>query len=126
MADDALLLGHLARSRAVLEILRKDGVQLDTPRRINVFFWCPTSTSAHGMAEALNAGGYVEVVTSEPQNPVGEGRERWWSAQGERVERPAVVASAEFTETILALARQHGAEFDGWGTGYQDSEGTSA
>ena len=126
MGDVDVMRAHLARSQAVLSILEKDGISLTTPRRINIFFWCPSAESAQGIARGMGARGYLDIVTSEPSNPSGDGRDSWWSAQGEIVERPSVVAAAEFTGAIVAFADEYGAEFDGWGTGYSEGEGAPA
>lgn len=107
---------HLARSAAVLSVLRDKGVSLEEPRPIDIYFWCPSADSAKAVTASLTRMAFTQVATSDPSEAEEGGKKPLWSAQGTVLASPLVVASEDFTRALLALASEHGAELDGWGT----------
>jgi hypothetical protein len=108
--NDTVIAQHRARSEQVLSLLRKDRIDLDAERPIDIFFWCGTRENARSLSRELTAAGFTDVLIGQEESGPR------WSAQGRTMRTPNEVAGEDFTREQVALAERHGGEYDGWGT----------
>jgi Regulator of ribonuclease activity B len=94
--------------RITLRKLQGIGADLTRPRHVLHFLEAPSSASARGAAEELEAAGY-EVTITHP-----EGLEQAWSVRAESTRIIDATTVPAFRAWFEALAARHEAVYDGW------------
>ena len=102
---------HDARNVALLTALAEKGVDLETTRPIDLFFYAVSESEAYQLGRALKVV-EIEVVRTEP--PSGTNPE--WLLEARANLTPREVAAGEYTRSLVRLATAHDARYDGWGT----------
>jgi hypothetical protein len=102
---------HNARNDELLKLISEHGVDLDTVRPIDFFFWVADEKNATSLAEILTKDGLGEFFTVPPDDQT-----QTWSVQGQVLISPRSVSQAQFTENLVRIAAACSADYDGWGT----------
>jgi regulator of RNase E activity RraB len=110
MADfDEQVRAHHARNRELVELIRREGGDLDVQRTIDLHFWAPDEPSADELSVALQDLGSSEVAV-DPADPSS------WSVETLFLGAITQIVAESMVERLVALAIEHGCVFDGWGT----------
>ena len=96
--------------QAVVDNLRRVGVDIEEPREIEFFFYFPTEVAALQAASELAGRGF------EVQTTPSHGDEKWLCF-ATILMMPDVAALMRLREQFKSLADLLGGEYDGWGTG---------
>lgn len=100
-------IGSLEGDRQVLEQLRKAGADLTKPTEVNFYLYFKDRQAADSAAAHASAGPLVATVRR------GADDSSWLCfVSGSMV--PTEAAIHEQAVRLLALARAHGGEYDGW------------
>jgi Protein of unknown function (DUF1260). len=100
---------HGARNRELLEFMRLNGEDADTPRTFNVFIYARDEHRARRLGIALLERSFKNLVVRPP-----EGFEDAWAVEGQVVVSVAEISGDEFTESIVRLTAAFDADYHGW------------
>ena len=102
--------GEAEADRAVLEQLRRDGVDLTRPRTIEFFLYFPSREAAESAGHALREDGFTIGEAGE------RSEEQKWLVLATRTMAPELAALTEARRVLDVVAGRYGGEYDGWGT----------
>lgn len=92
-------------------MLEGKSVPLAEERPVDVHFWASSQRAAAVLGRKLYQMGFlVKLIAPIPQGD----KERWSVEAGVRI-APEKMISDELTETLVRLAADDDAEYDGWG-----------
>jgi regulator of RNase E activity RraB len=114
MADTNIqesIAGHASRNAALLEDLRRRGVDVGRPHSVEHHFWAGNQKSAALLAKRLYELGYLILVIS----PADEDGSKVWNVEAGIQRTLADAGSERVTEELVRLAAQFDAIYDGWG-----------
>jgi hypothetical protein len=110
---DIEVMAHDARNAALRADLENRGVDLQSPRSIELHFWSPNQRSAALLGKSLYDRGFLVLVLGPAVN--AEGNRRWNLEVGANLPAERALDTA-FTRDLVNLANQQSSEYDGWGT----------
>jgi hypothetical protein len=102
---------HCARNRELLKLIASKGVDATVSRPIDLHFWAPNESAARKLSAALEQLGYFPVFTNRSIDDSS-----LWNVETNIDASPLSVGAPSFVETLVQLAYEHHAAFDGWGT----------
>lgn len=106
---------HNRRNLDYRDKLIERGIWLDDPRSVELHFWADEQTGAALLAKALYQSGFLILMLAPSDQD--DGNVRWSIQTGIKVPISRIL-SQEFTETMVRLAAEYSAEFDGWGASF--------
>jgi regulator of RNase E activity RraB len=102
---------HSARNRELLKSIASKGADAAVLRPIDLHFWAANEAAARRLSAALEQRGYSPVSTNASvDDPL------LWNVEVNIEASPLSVVAPSFVETLVRLASEHDAVFDGWGT----------
>lgn len=104
---------HMTRNAQLLRTLQAKGVDLTKPREAEHHFWASSGRAANSLADELRSLGYSGPTVSSHDLSNGS---KLWSVEAAIEQTPEEAASRRLSESLVRLASQFGAEYDGWGT----------
>jgi len=102
---------HCARNRELLKLIASKGDDAAVSRPIDLHFWASNESAAWKLSAALEQRGYFPVSTNRSIDDPS-----LWNVEASIEASPLSVATPSFVETVVQLAYEHHATFDGWGT----------
>jgi regulator of RNase E activity RraB len=103
--------GHNARNKELLKQISERGVDLDTPRPIDILFWVADEQNANSLVETLAKNGLGDFYSVPPDDET-----ETWIVEGQVLISPRSVCQEQFTEKLVRLAAAYSGDYDGWGT----------
>jgi regulator of RNase E activity RraB len=104
---------HSHRNQQLKIQLSQKGVDLNSPRSIELHFWAWNQKDASLLAKALYEKGLIILVLS-PANI--EDDPNCWNIEAGINKTIEEITDRSTTEELIKLADEFNAEFDGWGT----------
>jgi regulator of RNase E activity RraB len=104
--------GHAERNAALIEDLRRKGVDLGATRSVEHHFWANDQQGAALLAQELYKRKYLVLAIS----PVdAEDGSKLWNVEAAMKRTLADAAKPKLTEELVRLAARFDATYDGWG-----------
>ncbi len=102
---------HIAHNRELLKLFASKGIHAAVSRSIDLHFWTSNESAASKLSAALEQRGYSRVATNRSVNDLS-----LWNVEANFEASPLSVTAPSFVETLVRLACEYDAAFDGWGT----------
>ncbi len=104
---------HRSRNASLKRALEDKAVPLYEERPVDVHFWACSQRDAAVLARKLYQLGFLVKLIAPAAAEMDQ--DKWSVEAGARI-APHKMISDEFTETLVRLAADEDAEYDGWGT----------